>query len=61
LRRELRAIASFMSGAAPSYEYVSFNSVTLVALLFLLPVGWAAARTRQLIVRLWRLRLASSA
>ena len=49
LRRELRALASFMSGAAPGYQHVSFNGLTLVALLFLLPVAWAAVRTAQLI------------
>jgi len=55
LRRELRGIASFMSGATPSYEYVSFSGMNLLGLLFLLPVGWAAVRAWQLIQRIRRL------
>ncbi|MDF3071086.1 MAG: hypothetical protein K0R38_6687 [Polyangiaceae bacterium] len=58
LQRELRAINSFLSGAASRYEHVSFNGTNLVALLFLLPVGWAAVRAWQLSVRLWRSRSA---
>jgi hypothetical protein len=54
LRRELRGIASFMSGTTPSYEYVSVNGLNLIGLLFLLPVGWAAVRACQLILRIWR-------
>jgi len=62
LRRELSSIASFMSGTRPSYEYVSFNGLNLIGLLFLLPVGWAAVRAWQLILRircLGRMSLAS--
>jgi hypothetical protein len=61
LRRELRAIESFMSGAASRYEHVSFNGTNLVALLLLLPVGWAAVRAWKLMVRLWRTRSSASA
>ena len=49
---ELRRITSFMSGTAPNYEYVSFNGLNLIGLLFLLPVGWAAIRAWQLIRRI---------
>ena len=52
LSRELRGIASFMSGTTPSYEYVSFNGLNLMGLVFLLPVGWAAVRAWQLILRI---------
>ena len=55
LRRELRGISSFLSGTTQSYENVSFNGLNLVGLLFLLPVGWAAVRAWQLILRIRRL------
>ncbi|HVY25690.1 MAG TPA: hypothetical protein VHB79_04035 [Polyangiaceae bacterium] len=55
LRRESRAIASFISRAAPGYKHVSFNVLNLVALFLLLPAGWAAARAGQLVLRIWRL------
>jgi hypothetical protein len=55
LRRELHGIASFMSGTTPSYEYASFNGLNLIGVLFLLPVGWAAVRAWQLILRIRKL------